>query len=201
MRSLPIAAFALAATLSATPAFALAPAPARIRGTIVSLDGNTLVVNTRSGQKVSVALATDAVVTESGTTKLSDVHSGSFIGTTTILQPDGTMKALEIHVFPESMRGTGAGSRPWDLAPASTMTNGTVGQIQGTNTRSVTVKYPDGQKTVTVPADVPIVALEPGTRAELTPGAHVFVIGMKAADGALSASRVTVGKDGLEPPM
>jgi hypothetical protein len=201
MRSFRTAALVLAVTASAAPAWAQSGTPTRIRGTIASVTDQTIVVNARGGQKVSVALPSDVTVTESSTTKLSDVHSGSFIGTTTVPQPDGTLKALEIHVFPESMRGTGEGSRPWDLAPVSTMTNGTVGEIEGTNSQSLTVKYQGGQKTVTVPSDVPIVALEPGTRAELTPGAHVFVIGTKAADGSLSANRITVGKNGAEPPM
>jgi hypothetical protein len=198
MRSLPTIALALALALSAIPAFAQ---PTRIRGTIASLDGQTLVVNARNGQKVTVTLADKLMVTTSGTTTLAEVHPGSFIGTTAVPQADGTMKALEVHVFPESMRGTGEGFRPWDLGPQSTMTNGTVGQIEGSDGRSLTVKYKEGEKTVTVPPDVPVVALELGTRAELTPGAHVFIIANKAADGTVSAARVTVGKNGLEPPM
>ncbi len=200
MRSFPTMALAFALVLPAASALAQG-AMTRVRGTVASLNGNTLVVNARHGQKATVTLAGNAVVTQSGTTTLADVHSGSFIGTTTVVQPDGTVKALEVHVFPESMRGTGEGSRPWDLAPASTMTNGTVGQITGTGSRSLTVKYQDGTKTVVVPPDVPVVALEPGSRTELTPGAHVFVIATKAADGSLSAARITVGKNGAEPPM
>jgi hypothetical protein len=198
MRSFPTVALAFALTLLAVPAFAQ---PTRIRGTIASLDGQTLVVNARNGQKVTITLADKLTVTETSTTKLTEVHPGSFIGTTAIPQPDGTMKALEVHVFPESMRGTGEGFRPWDLGATSTMTNGTVGQIEGSGGRSLTVKYKEGEKTVTVPPDVPVVALEVGSRAMLVPGAHVFVIANKAGDGTISAARVTVGKDGLEPPM
>ena len=200
MRSLPIVALTLALIMPLAPSFALTP-PTRVRGTVASLDGQSLVVTARNGQTVHVTLANDATITSSSTTQLNEVHPGSFIGTTTITQPDGTMKAIEVHVFPESMRGSGEGSRPWDLGPTSTMTNGTVGQIEGTSSRSLTVKYKEGEKTVVVPPDVPVVDLEPGTRAQLTPGAHVFVIATKAADGSLSASRVTVGKNGLEPPM
>ncbi len=198
MRSLPALAFAFTLAVSAIPAFAQ---PTRIRGTIASLDGQTLVVNARSGQKVTVALADKLSVTQTSTTQLSDVHPGSFIGTTAIPQPDGTMKALEVHVFPESMRGTGEGFRPWDLGAQSTMTNGTVGQIEGSDGRSLTVKYKEGEKKVTVPPDVPVVALELASRADLTVGAHVFIIANKAEDGTISAARVTVGKNGAEPPM
>ncbi len=201
MRFFPTAVFALALTVPFASGFAQEGTPARVRGTIVSLDGQALAVKARGGQTVHITLATDATVTLSSTTQVSEIHPGSFIGTTTIVQPDGSLKALEIHVFPESMRGSGEGSRPWDLRPASTMTNGTVGQIEGTASRSITVKYKEGEKIVTVPPDVPVVDLEPGSRAALTPGARVFVIATKAADGSLSASRVTVGKNGLEPPM
>jgi hypothetical protein len=198
MRSLPTIALALALSLPAVAAFAQ---PTRIRGTIASLNGQTLVVNARNGQPVTVMLADKLTVTSSTTTSLTEVHPGSFIGTTAIPQPDGTMKALEVHVFPESMRGTGEGFRPWDLGAQSTMTNGTVGQIEGSDGRSLTVKYKEGEKKVTVPPDVPVVALEIGSRDELTPGAHVFIIANKAADGTVTTGRVTVGKNGLEPPM
>ena len=198
MRSLPAFILGLVVTATALPALAQ---PTRIRGTIASLQGQTLVVTTRSGQPASITLADKLTVTTSSTTKLSDVHPGSFIGATAVPQPDGSMKAIEVHVFPESMRGTGEGFRPWDLGATSTMTNGTVGQIEGADGRSLTVKYKEGEKTIAVPPDVPVVALEIGERSALVPGAHVFIIANKGADGALTAARVTVGKNGLEPPM
>jgi hypothetical protein len=206
MRRFPALAFipavALAATIAAAPwAPAAAQTPARIRGTIVKLDGEGLVVHARNGQNVDVTLLPNATVTAVSLTKFSDVKAGSFIGTAAIPQPDGTLKALEVHIFPESMRGTGEGFRPWDLGPNSTMTNGTVGEIAGTDGRSLTVKYKDGEKTVVVPPDVPVVQFEPGTLAQLTPGAHVVVLATKAADGALSAARVNVGKDGIDLPL
>jgi hypothetical protein len=201
MRPSPALAFVLALAVAPIAGHAQAPAPSRIRGTIAALDGRTLGVHARGGQDVSVALTPDATVVAVSNTKLTDVHPGSFIGTTAIPQPDGTLKAIEVHIFPESMRGTGEGFRPWDLGPQSTMTNGTVGEITGTDARSLSVKYKDGQKTVVVPPDVPVVAFEPGTIAQLTPGAHVVVTATKAADGALSSSRVNVGKDGIDLPL
>ena len=116
-------------------------------------------------------------------------------------QPDGTQRALEIHVFPESMRGTGEGHRPFDLQPQSTMTNGTVGSVTGTIGRTLTVTYQGGEKTIVVPPDTPIVAFEPGTRAMLAAGAHIILIGTRAEDGVITATRILVGKDGLIPPM
>jgi len=104
-------------------------------------------------------------------------------------------------VFPESMRGTGEGHHPFDLQPRSTMTNGTVGAVTINPGRSLTVTYPDGQKTIVVPADTPVVTYEPGSPALLVPGAHVIVMGTEAADGKLSASQILVGKNGLVPPM
>jgi hypothetical protein len=199
MRVLPALAFVFA--LAAAPVFAQAPAPTRVRGTIVKLDGHTLVVHARGGADIPVTLTPDASVTSVTVTKLADIKPGNFIGTAAVTQPDGTMKALEVHIFPESMRGTGEGHRPWDAGPQSTMTNGTVGQIAGTNGTSLTVKYKDGEKTVLVPPDVPVVQFDIGTMSQLTPGAHVVINGTKAADGAVSTSRVTVGKDGIDLPL
>ena len=117
-------------------------------------------------------------------------------------QPDGTLRALELQVFPEAMRGVAEGNHPWDLGPQSSMTNGTGGgEVKASDGRSLTVKYGSAEKKVFVPADVPVVTYEPGSRALLTPGAHVILTAKKADDGTLSADRVTVGKNGLTPPM
>jgi hypothetical protein len=199
MRVLPVLAFVLA--FAAVPAFAQTPAPTRVRGTVVKLDGHTLVVHARGGMDIPITLTPDAVVTSVTVTKLADIKPGSFIGTAAVTQPDGTMKALEVHIFPESMRGTGEGHRPWDAGPQSTMTNGTVGQIAGTDGKTLTVKYKDGEKNVLVPPDVPVVQFDVGVMSQLTPGAHVVINGTKAADGVVSTNRVTVGKDGIDLPL
>jgi hypothetical protein len=126
---------------------------------------------------------------------------GSYIGTAVMPQPDGTLRALEVQVFPPSMRGIGEGSRPFDAAPGSTMTNGTTGTIVSTNGRMLTVTYKGGEKKVFVPDGVPLVSYAPADRSALTPGANVLVTATRAADGTVTASHVLVGKNGLIPPM
>jgi hypothetical protein len=113
-------------------------------------------------------------------------------------QSDGSLRAFEIQLFPESMRGVGEGHRPWDLQPHSTMTNGTV---VGTSGRSLTLDYQGGEKTVTVPADAPVITYQSGDPSLLVPGAHVIIIGKRSAGGSFAADRIGVGKNGLTPPM
>jgi hypothetical protein len=194
-------AVALGVTLVGGAAFAQDPAPTRVRGSIDSVSGQTLNITGREGEKLSVTLRPGAMVTEVSQTKITDIKPGSYVGTTAAPQADGELKALEVHIFPENMRGAGEGHRPWDLGPKSTMTNGTVGNVVGTHDRTITVEYGGKQKKVLVPADVPVVTFEPGDAGELKAGAHVVIFATKAADGTLSADRVNVGKDGLTPPM
>ena len=139
-----------------------------------------------------------------GVTKaaIGDIKSGTFIGCAAVPQPDGTLKALEVTVFPASMNGTGEGSYAWDLTPTSTMTNGTVSGVVVSNGRVMTVNYQGGEKKIYVPRDVPIVRLQPeNDHSLLKPGAHVLVMPAKAADGMLSAGRINVGENGTVPPM
>lgn len=194
---------ALMGTLSiAGGAMAQTPAPTRIRATIDKLDGNTLSLTTRANAKVSVTLTDDAKVVAASKAQVGDIKPGSFIGSAAVPQPDGSLKALEVTVFPPSMNGTGEGSYGWDLTPTSTMTNGTVGDLVVSEGRTMTVKYGNGgEKKIVVPDDVPIVSLAPSDRTLLVPGAHVVIAAAKAADGALTASRVTVGANGTVPPM
>ncbi len=194
---------ALMGTLSiAGGAMAQTPAPTRIRATIDKLDGNTLSLTTRANAKVTVMLTDDAKVVAASKAQVGDIKPGSYIGSAAVPQPDGSLKALEVTVFPPSMNGTGEGSYGWDLTPASTMTNGTVGDLVVSEGRTMTVKYGNGgEKKIVVPDDVPIVSLAPSDRTLLVPGAHVVIAAAKAADGALTASRVTVGANGTVPPM
>ena len=175
--------------------------PARVRGTIDQVEGQTLRISGRAGEKLTVTMAPDVMVSEVSKIDISAIKPNSYIGTAAAPLPNGDLKALEVHVFPESMRGTGDGHRPFDLGPNSTMTNGTVGSVVGSSDRVLTVKYQGGEKKVEVPADVPIVTFEPGSAADIKPGAKVIIFAMKAADGSLSANRISVGKDGLTPPM
>jgi len=176
-------------------------APFRIRGTIDAMQAQTLQVTSRTGQKMTVALAPNVTITAIVATKITDIQPNSYLGTAAMPQPDGTLKALEVQVFPESMRGVGEGDHPWDLQPHSTMTNGTVGSVVGTEGRTLTLRYQGGEKKVVVPENVPIITYMPATQAMLTPGAHVIITAVQKPDGTVLATRVGVGKDGLVPPM
>jgi hypothetical protein len=176
--------------------------PMRIRATIEKVEGNTLVLTARDGHQVTVTLSPDAKVVGITKARISEIKAGTFIGTAAIPQPDGSLKALEVTVFPASMNGTGEGSYAWDLGQNSTMTNGTVGDLVVSNGRTLTVKYGNGGvKKIVVPDDVPIVSIEPSDRSLLTAGAHIIVVPTKAADGTLTASRISVGEHGTVPPM
>jgi hypothetical protein len=182
-------------------AVAQTPMPTRLRATIDSVTATTMTVTPRNGSSTVVQLPADVRISGITVAKIEDIKPGSYIGTAAAPQPNGTLKALEVHVFPPSMVGAGEGFRPWDSAPSSTMTNGTVGDLVGSHGRTLTVKYKGGEKTVIVPDDVPIVSIEPGTRTLLVAGAHVIVTATKGTDGALTATAINVGEKGLTPPM
>ncbi|MGF6841180.1 hypothetical protein QF001_005047 [Paraburkholderia youngii] len=194
---------ALAAALFATTfgASAQTAVPTGVRGTVTSLSGDLLKVHTRDGQDVDVKLAADTPIRGVTLANVTDIKPDSYVGTAAIPQSDGTLKALEVHVFPPSMRGSGEGHRPWDLGANSTMTNGTVGSLVVSNGRTITVKYKDGEKKIVIPQDVPIVSLEPGSRALLTPGAKVVLFAHKEADGSMAANFISAGEHGVTPPM
>lgn len=194
----------LLTALLAAPALSCAAAeapPARIRGTIRSVTGSYVWINTRAGKRVEVAVPEETPISVIAPARIEDIKPNSYIGTTAMPQPDGTLRALEVHVFPEDLRGLGQGFHPWDLQPESTMTNGTVGKLEGTSGRRMTVTYYGGTKTVVVPPGVPIVTFLPGSMAQLVPGAHVVVAAEPSTDGVLRARRIVVGQDGMTPPM
>lgn len=185
----------------------LAQAPAaaqRIRGDVVAIDGVQLQVRSRSGETLAVRLADNFAVTAVIASERSALKPGAFVGAASMPQADGTLSALEVLVFPEAMRGSGEGHYAWDLKPGSMMTNATIATVapaaQG-GMSQVTLKYKDGEKTIVVPDDAPIVTFEPGDKSLLVPGAHILLTAIKQADGSLTAARVLVGKDGLVPPM
>jgi hypothetical protein len=186
--------------LSAT--VAQTPAQVRVRGTIESVNGQVLDVKSRDGTTVTLKLADNAPVRAVVKASLADVKPGGYVGVAGIPQPDGTQKALEIHIFPEAMRGTGDGHRPWDLAPNSTMTNGAIdNEVAVSDGQKLVLKYKDGEKTFIVPPDAAIVTYAPATMADVKPGTKVFTIAAKQPDGTLSAANITVGRDGVNPPM
>jgi hypothetical protein len=134
---------------------------------------------------------------------LADIKPGSFVGVTGMPQADGSQRAIEVHIFPEAMRGTGEGHYAWDLRPQSTMTNANVEQaVAGVDGQTLTLKYKDGEKKIVVPPDTAIVTYTPGDKSELKPGVKIFIAAAKKQpDGTLQAPRVNYGKDGLTPPM
>ena len=182
-------------------AFAQAPVQTRVRGAIDMIGAHEVRVVTRGGDKVTLKLPDDVTVTIIAPIAIDAIKPGSFIGTAAVTQPDGTLKALEIQVFPESMRGVGEGHRPWDLGAGSTMTNGTVGDLKVSNGRLLTLTYKGGEQKVFVPENAPVITYEPGSRAALRQGAHVIVTATHNADETLTATRIGVGKDGMIPPM
>ena len=187
--------------LAAPPANAQ-EAPVRVRGTIDRVEGDVYVVKARGGGELKVKLADKATVVALTKASLADIKQGSYVGVAGMPQADGSQKALEGHIFPEAMRGTGDGHRGWDLQPSSTMTNGSVEQTAASSDGQVlTLKYKDGEKKIVVPPDAPIVVYVPGDKSELKAGASIFIsAAVKQADGTLQAPRVNVGR-GVAPPM
>jgi uncharacterized protein (DUF2147 family) len=190
----------------AAPGAAPAAPPVRVRGQIESVDGNKLMVKSRDGAQLTVAVPDNVRVMGMEKATLADIKPNSYIGVTALPQPDGSQKAIAIHIFTEQQRGTGEGHRPWDLRPGTTMTNAavetTVGSVDG---QVITVKYKAGDKTdekkVVVPPDTPIVAYAPGSKDELKAGAQIIIMNaQKQPDGSLQTPAVNVGR-GLTPPM
>jgi hypothetical protein len=174
----------------------------RVRGTIERIDGSIYVIKARDGAELKVTLADNPQIAGVVKASLSDIKQGSFVGVTAMPQADGSQSALEVHIFPEAMRGTGEGHYPWDLQPQSTMTNANVEQVvSAVDGRTLTLKYKDGEKKITVPANAPIVTYVPGDKSDIKPGAKVFIVAVKQADGTLQGRAWRVGRDGLTPPM
>jgi hypothetical protein len=198
MRILAAAAFAAAIAITAAPA---QQQTQRVRGIIEKVDGNALLIRSPSGEVV-LTLTDNALVVGVVKASIGDIKEGAYIGSGALPQPDGTQKAVEVHIFAEQQRGTGDGHRTnWDGAPGGTMTNGAVGQtVSGVDGPVITVKYKDGEKKVIVGPDVPIVRYEIGDRSELKPGAAISAAGAtKKPDGSFTAGRINVGRDGVVP--
>jgi len=194
---------ALLVVAFASAAWAQQPPPVRIRGTIEAVDGAVLSIKSREGTDMKVRMTDNVAVFGVAKTALSEIKEGSYIGVTAMPEPDGTQKALAVHIFPETQRGAAEGFRPWDLRAGSTMTNATVAEtVKGTDGQNIMVKYKDGEKKVVVPPDTPIVTFVAGEKSELKPGVKIIIFGaVKKDDGMLEANRVNVGRDGITPPM
>jgi hypothetical protein len=201
-RAFGVAGFAL--LLATSESFAQQPPPpVRVRGTVEKVDGDLINIKARNGDALTVKLVEPQRVMALVKASLADVKPGSYIGVTAMPQADGSQKAIAIHIFLETMRGTGEGHRPWDLQPGSTMTNAAVeSTVAGVDGQTVTVKYKDGEKKVIVPPNTAIVAYSPGRKDELKPGAQIIIFGAtKQADGSLTTPAINVGRDGVVPPM
>jgi hypothetical protein len=198
-----VASLAVVSVLASSAWAQQSPTPTRIRGTIESIDGKTMNIKTREGTDVKVNMTDDITVIGIAKTSLADIKEGSYIGVSGLPQPDGSQKALAVHIFPEAMRGAAEGFRAWDLRPNSTMTNATVAQtVASVDGQVIEVKYKDGEKKLVVPPDAPIVAFLTGEKSEIKPGAKIIIFGAtKKDDGSLETNRIGVGRDGIAPPM
>jgi hypothetical protein len=184
----------------ASQALAQQPPTTRVRGTLESLEGATMRVKSRDGTDMTFKVADPIRVTAISKMALADIKSGSYIGVASVPGPDGSNQAVSLNIFPETARGLGDGSRPYDLRPNSSMTNGAVADMVTANDgQTLTLKYKDGEKKVVVTPQTQISTFSPGDKAELKAGAKVTVTAVKLDDGSLEARAVQVGRDGLTP--
>ena len=203
-KSLKFAALAFATALAtlATSTSTLAADGVRVRGTVVSVTGDTLLVKSREGADVSIKLNLGWKAGGIAKAKLADIKQGDFVGIASLPGASGPDGALEVLIFPPAMRGTGEGSYGWDLKPNSSMTNGAVSEaVQSIDGTTVNVVYHGQSKKIVIAPNTPIVTFAPAVNADVKPGATVFVPADRAEDGKLSTTRVVVGKDGVVPPM
>jgi len=198
------AALALAAALVATSAVAQQPGMVRVRGTIEKVDGQTLSVKSRDGSMLTVKLADKARVTAMVKASLADIKVGTFVGVTAMPQPDGSQKAVGLHIFMDAQKGVVPERfSQWDRQPGSTMTNADVtSTVSSVDGQVMMVKYADGEKKIIVPPDTPVVKFVPGSMSDLKAGAQIFIVAAKKMpDGTLEAPGINVGRDGVAPPM
>jgi hypothetical protein len=174
----------------------------RVRGTIAKADGNVLSLKPNNGAEVKLTLTDNAMIVAVVRASMADIKEGTFLGSAAMPQADGSQKALEVHIFPEQMRGTGEGHRPYAPVPNSTMTNGSASGavVTGVEGSTMVLKYKEGEKKIVVPANTPILRYEIGSKSDLKAGAHFTVLAAtRKPDGTLEASRINVGRDGVEP--
>jgi hypothetical protein len=209
IRALAAAGFAFTSLAFASLALISIAAPAsaqetvRVRGTIERVEGPVLVVKNRDGAEVKLTMADNPLYVAIVKATMADIKPGMFVGSAGMMQPDGSQKAIEVHIFPESMRGTGEGHYDWDLKPQTKMTNANVEQtVAGVDGQMLSVKYKDGEKKLLVTPETAVVTYVTGDKSDLKPGTKIFVgAAKKQADGTLQTPRITYGKDGLTPPM
>lgn len=214
MKSVIAALIALPLLLAVHAVSAQTQPQTRLRGSIDEVKGDKLTFAIRDQEKsITVLMTPETRITAVSGTTLSDIKTGSYVGTAALPDKNGMLRAIEVHIFTEAQRGVGEGHRPFDLAEGSTMTNATVEADMATNAqvaqnatdadarRILTLSYKGGTQTVIVPDDAPIVRLEPGTRDLIVDGAKANIAGYMAPDGSLTATSISVGTNGLTPPM
>jgi len=191
----------LASLLMSAPSWAQTPTQ-RVRGVIETRDGSHLLIKTTDGSHVDVTLATPFSVSAVVQKSISDIKVGDFIGAGARPQADGTLKAIQIVIFPEAQRGTGEGHRDWGVLPETTMTNATVAEsVTAVNGSQFVLKYKDGSQKAIIGPDAHILTLEPAQADEVKAGVEVVTTATRAPDGHLSTARVTIGKNGVAPPL
>ena len=193
---------ALAGAIIAASCAAATAQTLRVRGTIEKADGKVLTLKSTDGAELKLTLNDNALIVAVVKASMADIKEGTFLGSAAMPQPDGSQKALEVHIFPEPMRGTGEGHRPYAPVPNSTMTNGSASgaTVAGVDGATMVVKYKDGEKKIVVPTGVPIVRYEIGGKGDLKPGARFTVLAAtRKPDGTLEANRINVGRDGVVP--
>ena len=174
----------------------------RMRGTIEKANGNVLSFRSSDGAEARLTLTGDARIVAVVKASMADIKEGTFLGSAAIPQADGSQKALEVHIFPEQMRGTGEGHRPYAPVPNGTMTNGSAAgaTVTGVDGLTMTLKYKGGEKKIVVPPNAPIVRYEIGSKADLKPGAKFTMLAAtRKPDGTFEANRINVGRDGVVP--
>ena len=192
---------AILALVVASIAMAQTAQPMRLRATIEKVEPGFITVKERSGEVVKLVPASDLAVTEVYPIDIGDIKADSYVGAAAVPGKDGTLDAVEVLVFPAAMRGAGEGYRPWDLMPEATMTNAAVdGLSSSPNGRTIKLKYKDGEKTLNVPLNVPIVTIKPGDNSLLVTGAKL-VVTAELRDGKPTATRIIAGRNGFAPPM
>jgi hypothetical protein len=196
-----LAALSFALVCAAWPASA--QETVRVRGTVERIEGPVYVVKNRDGAELKLTVTDNPLFVAIVKSTMADIKPGLFVGSTGMTQPDGSQKAIEVHIFPESMRGTGEGHYDWDLKPQTKMTNANVEQtVAGVEGQILSVKYKDGEKKLLVTPETVVVTYVIGNKDEIKPGTKVFVAAAKKQpDGTLQTPRITYGKDGLTPPM
>ena len=192
---------ALAAWLACLAALPAAAQEAhRIAGTFVAITDTHATLQREDDAVVKLTLAAGLNVARLEKATTAELKPGVFVGVGARPQKDGTQQAVQIVIFPESMRGVGEGHRAWGVMPEATMTNGAIAEtVQSVDGPNFALSYKGGEQKVTTPANASILALRLVTRADLKPGSRGQVVATKQADGSLSVGRVTLWADGVTP--